>query len=104
MIKVVKWFEVRDRATMIPVFAIAIEGDTFLERRAGFGGTRCIQLVDPQGRKTAYDPYDWANRTLTTAHRYIEMNWDTLLDHDVIDVEFILGESKASKVSESFKE
>ena len=35
-----------------------------------------------------------------SAHRHIELNWDTLNSGDVIDVEFIRGEVDAPKVSE----
>ena len=35
------------------------------------------------------------------AHHYIQEHFDELHDGDVVDVEFILGETKAPKVSES---
>ena len=37
---------------------------------------------------------------MATAHDHIVKNWVTLEDGDVIDVEFILGETKVKKVSE----
>jgi selenophosphate synthetase-related protein len=95
-----KLFEIRDRATFIPVLAIDISAkDGYLARRAGFGH-RCIQLVDFEGRRTAYNPYDWSGRTFPAAHAYIETHWDELADGDVVDVEFVLGETTQPKVSE----
>ena len=97
-----KLLEIRDSATFIPVLAISISReDGYLARRAGFG-ERCIQLVSFNTNKTAYDPYDWGNRTLQTAHVYITEKWDDLKDDDVIDVEYILGETLRPKISESF--
>jgi hypothetical protein len=51
----------------------------------------------------AYDPYDWVNdpRTKKTAHWYIEQHWAELKDGDVVDVEFIQGETETAKLSES---
>ena len=37
---------------------------------------------------------------MVTAHEHIILNWDQLKDGDVIDVEFILGETKVKKDSE----
>ena len=97
-----KLFEIRDRATFIPVLAISISReDGFLAKRAGFG-SRLIQLIHFANGKTSYDPYDWNNRTMQTAHRHIEEYWDNLQNEEVIDVEFILGETNAPKQSERF--
>ena len=49
----------------------------------------------------AYDAYDWRDRTMQVAHDYIEKNWGDLVDGAVVDVQFILGETAAPKVSES---
>ena len=95
-----KLLEIRDKATFIPVLAISIdEFDGYLARRAGFG-SRCIQLVHFSSGRTAYDPYDWGNRTMLTAHVYIERQWSNLRDGDVVDVEFLLGETTSPKLSE----
>jgi hypothetical protein len=40
---------------------------------------------------------------MVEAHRYIEENWNALSDGDVIDVEFILGETKEKKISERYE-
>ena len=47
------------------------------------------------------DPYDWGNRTLGTSHNFIKENFDGLKNGDVIDVEFILGESMVKKISQN---
>jgi hypothetical protein len=52
------------------------------------------------GKTFCCDPYDWCDRTYQCAHLYIEKNWHELKDGDVVDVEFILGETKEPKVSE----
>lgn len=73
--------------------------DGYLMRRAGFSGTM-IYLVMLATQKCAYDPWSWPNRTMHTAHRHIEKEFDNLDDGAVIDVEFLLGETAAPKLSE----
>ncbi len=46
------------------------------------------------------DPHDWDDRTLLQAHKHIEEKWDKLEDGAVIDVQFILGETKRPKTTE----
>ena len=123
----VKCLEVRDRSTFIPVICIRPvpdnEAQRYLLRRDGYRGDdseTCIILIAAQCRgaatvgggiyagatlaaiDAAYDCYDWpANpRTYRVAHAHIAKNWASLADGDVIDVEFILGETRARKVSE----
>ena len=96
-----KFLEIRDAATFIPVLAIRISGqDGYLARRAGFGETACVYLINMTSEKAAYDPYNWGNRTMITAHEYIAKEWTSLTEGDVIDVEFILGETTVKKRSE----
>lgn len=95
-----KTLEVRDKGTFIPVMGVQVSGaDGYLMRRAGFRGAM-IYLVHLAGERCAYDPYTWADRTMRTAHQFIEKEWDNLQDGDVVDVEFILGESMIQKPSE----
>ena len=113
----VKMFEVRDRATMMPVMAVRLRNrnpaEFFLLRRAGFSEEVIagpeesaepyiiLMRLDPVG-EAQYDIYSWEGqaRTMPVAHRHIINKWDKLLSGDVIDVEFILGETQQPKVSE----
>ena len=118
-----KALEIRDHATFIPVLAVDMnpgfvpvdsaigelfdtdEGQRYLLRRAGYAcdGQPMILLTRLKGSRPAhYDPYEWGDRTFATAHRYIIEHWGTLTDGDVVDVEFILDETKAPKVSERY--
>jgi hypothetical protein len=105
----IKCLEIRDAGTFCPVICIRPvpnnEAQRYLLRRDGYRGGAdeyTIIYVANQCRGVAYDPYDWpANpRTHRVAHDYIHRNWATLKDGDVVDVEFILGETSARKVSE----
>lgn len=101
-----KLLEIRDVATMIPALAVRIEPENaeqeFLARHAGYGEPYCLVMLTflSGGRKAEYDPFDWGDRTMTTAHQYIVSFWHELKDGDVIDVQFILGETTEKKVSE----
>ena len=104
----VKILEIRDEATFIPVICIHPVADNeaqrYLLRRDGYDAgvdEQCIILIDAQCRDCSYDPYNWPNRTKKVAHDYIRNNWSALKDGDVVDVEFILGETPAPKVSEA---
>jgi hypothetical protein len=105
----IKCLEIRDSMTFIPVICIrpvpTNEAQRYLLRRDGYRGDLtegCIIMIDAQCRGVAYDCYDWndGSRTKKIAHNYIAEHWHELLDGDVIDVEFILGERPTRKVSE----
>jgi hypothetical protein len=104
----VKCLEIRDDGTFIPVICIwpvpDNEGQRYLLRRDGYRGDitePCIIMIAAQCRGVAYDPYDWAEaRTHRVAHDWIAKHWGELRDGDVVDVEFILGESGTHKISE----
>lgn len=103
-----KLVEIRDKGTFIPAVAFdcSLSGnsyDDYLLRRAGYGENRCILLARLDGGQAHYDPYDWGNRTWQVAHNHIEKNWDEIADSEVIDVEFILGESDKPKKSERYE-
>lgn len=125
----VKLFEVRDRATFIPCWGILItptvhyalglrvenKEEAFLIKRAGFLSTMAELAANharpsvmfgrlDEGGETQYDPHAWSGRarTLPVAHRYIFENWDDLESGDVVDVEFILGETPVAKESEAY--
>ena len=95
-----KLIEVLDRMTFIPVLAVEVSAsDGFLARRAGYG-TRCIVFGKLSGGLFAYDPYQHGDRTMTAAHDYVERHWDELESGAVVDVEYVLGETKQPKRSE----
>lgn len=106
----VKCLELRDDGTFIPVICIrpvpTNEAQRYLLRRDGYRGDvteGCIIMIDAQCRGVAYDCYDWQDgaRTKAQAHHYIAEHWPELKDGDVIDVQFILGETQQPKISES---
>lgn len=112
----IKLFEVRDRATFIPAMAVLLRNRTpeefFLLRRAGFGSYEIggdwplhnavpyVLLVHLGTSRAHHDSYDWGNRTMSVAHAHIINHWDELESGDVLDVEFILGETPTKKHSE----
>lgn len=125
-----KLFEVRDRATFIPVLAVrmgslaadpdnrwwsaelsleAINAERWLLARAGFGLTsaeqaRYVQLVQINGGGglSQCDPYGWPGRarTMTVAHLAIISRWDDLPTGSVIDVRYESGDAAAPCASE----
>lgn len=103
-----KMFEVRDRSTFLPMIAIRMHSNNlredFLLKKSGYGREQvCIFLTDISAfSRGNYDPYDWRDRTRTVAHDFIQKNWDELESGDVVDVEYILGETKEKKKSEGF--
>lgn len=102
-----KALEIRDEGTFIPCLAVDInpdnEGQRYLMRRVGYpcdGRPNVIVTrLDGEG-KASNDPYAWGGRTWPVAHNYIIQQWEYLMDGDVVDVSFILGETPKPKVSE----
>lgn len=116
---ITKAFELRDRGTFIPVIATKMvpstdtpgqyEPERYLLRRSGYPADpsdACVVLCRMEAggvdRNATYDPYAWGGgtRTFIVAHEYIIKHFDELTSGDVIDVEFILGETTEKKVSE----
>jgi len=98
----VKILEVRDRATFIPVMATLLERECKAQRRllsaAGYGGAITYVIVTKlDGTISQYAPHAWGGRTMPNAHSYILHHWDELVDGDVIDIEYILGETATKK-------
>jgi hypothetical protein len=107
-----KLVEIRDAGTCITALAIRLDAITEAERyllaRAGYGQTREAQrgyvllltLAGGSG-EVHCDPYDWPNaprvRTMFVAQQYVNQHFDTLESGQVIDCEFILGETPAPK-------
>jgi hypothetical protein len=105
-----KIFEIRDSGTFVPTIAIGIKVtgndiSNYLLGRAGYGKNRRLVLLHPTTtNKANYDSFAWDDRTFSTAHEFIESHWDELKTGDVIDVEFILGETTKKKISEFYGE
>lgn len=106
---IAKALEIRDEGTFIPALAVDInpanEGQRYLMRRVGYpcdGRPNVIVTRLSGDGQATNDPYSWGGgaRTWPVAHNYIIEHWAELKDGDVVDVSFILGETKSPKVSE----
>jgi hypothetical protein len=102
-----KLFEIRDDGTHIPAVAVKLTPSSndwdYPIRRAGFTTHPGVMLAKIATNGSSIDPYGWKGcRTMTTAHVYIENNWDTLKTGDVIDVEFVAGIRTVPKRSERY--
>ncbi len=106
-----KLFEVLDKMTCIPVVALDCQApypffiksrEYLLLRRVGYSGDRLILLGKLGGGEFVYNHhyYPKDTRTMPAAHKYIEENWDRLISGDVIDVEFILGETDKPRTTD----
>lgn len=105
---ITKLVEIRDRATFIPALAVEFNGEeNFLLRRAGFACKRHIMLIKLVDSRAAFFSNAWMDRTMQVAHRHLEevgllqLGVDVLTAGNVIDVEYILGETPEPKQSES---
>lgn len=106
-----KALELRDSATFIPVLAVDMnpenEEQRYLLRRCGYACDNepniLLTRLNASGGYAWNDPYSWEGRTFPVAHQWIIEHWHKLKDGDVVDVEFILGETKAPKISESLE-
>ena len=103
----IKIIEIRDRGTYIPVMAIKMQSDNPAERyhlrRLGYGVDDVLIMVvriDVKNKAT-YAHYDYNDRTMSNAHRFIEKHYDELESGDVVDVEYILGEVDSPKMSQN---
>lgn len=103
---ITKMFEIRDRATCIPVVAIKAQGsndrEDYLFERCGYSpSVPLVILVKLENPEAHWDPYDWTQgRTLQKAHLFIEKNFDNLKNCSVVDVEYLLGETTIAKSPE----
>ncbi len=108
----VKLFEIRDEGTCMVCIAIKPdaqdEGDRWCYARTGYGTTLTEQnkyvllapLAGGEGMLTC-DPFKHGKaRTLHVAHQYIIDMWHELSSGEVIDVEYIEGETETPKLSE----
>lgn len=111
---IAKCFEVRDSGTLLPVLAVkcdpANEAERYLLGRTGYGiipetqkGYVLLCSLNADNAELCYDPHQWGNRTRVVAHEFIKANFGTLETGSVVDVQYILGETQAPKVSEAVK-
>ncbi len=106
-----KALEIRDEGTFIPALAVNMNPDNdaqrYLLRRCGYpctGEPNVLLTRLSADYHATNDPYDWGGgRTWPNAHLWIIKHWNDLKDGDVVDVSFILGESKLPKVSERYE-
>lgn len=106
-----KMIEIRDVGTTIAALAMCTRSEDEIEKRflwrAGYAPTNGdgVILMNLSDHKATSDPYEWyslrmGTRTMQNAHRYIIDHWEELKSGDVVDVQFILGETKAPKRAE----
>jgi selenophosphate synthetase-related protein len=100
-----KFLQIRDDGTHIPALAtrIRVEPHSAEMIRAGWRiGDIVVYLMALNTRECQHDPAEWSSgpRTMPNAHHYIEQNWRTIRNHQVIDVEFILCETTKPKEPE----
>lgn len=102
--------ELRDENTFIPILAVDINPENaeqrYLMRRCGYPCNGSPNIIVTRlmadGTPATNDPYAWPGgaRTFPVAHNWIIDNWEKLTDGAVVDVRFILGETKAPCASE----
>lgn len=108
-----KLFEVRDRMTFIPVICMKLlpenQEERYLLAMAGYGIRAEKQgeyILMSKLNELRFEDGPWGHsgypivRTMGTAHHHIIKHWDELKTGDVIDVEFIMGDTDAPKISQ----
>ena len=104
-----KMLEVRDSMTCMPCLAVSFHtdnpDDAHLMWRSGWGhyGNGEVLVMFPSCDKEArIDPMTWpqTSRTRRIAHEYIVRHFNDLAPGDVVDVQFILGETTVKKEKE----
>ncbi len=109
-----KALEIRDEGTFIPVLAIRMYSLNsiqayYIHYRSGYSRNGdSIMLMKLSDGQATNDPYNWQSlglgpRTMPNAHEWILQHFDELKDGDVVDVSYILGETKEVKVSERLR-
>lgn len=101
-----KTIEIRDEGTHIPAIAIYIDSENRQEdyplRRAGYINGKYVILMKLIHSEVFFDPYNWEGRTMQTAHLELIRNWQNYKSGDVLDVQFVLGETTVKKESEKW--
>lgn len=96
----IKIVEIRDRATFIPAMAIKLLpnniDENFLFKSIGYWSSKpCILLIPleaPWSSARCSNECRVVGRSMHEAHKWIESNWDSIVNCQVIDVEYILKE------------
>ena len=97
----VKLLVIRDADNVIPVMAIRLQSTSALQQsvlaKAGYKpDAREVILVALASAETQVDPRNWRGpRAMKVAHQCIEDSFYELVDGQVIDVGFLLGEVPA---------
>lgn len=101
--------ELRDRGTCIPAMVTELslssgedDCENKLIKHCGYGISPMYLLTKLNNGESHNSPYKWdlGSRTMFEAHKYICENFYNLKSGDVIDVEFILGETQTPKTSD----
>lgn len=97
-----KIVEIRDRATFIPALAMRMVPENDLQKvlfqQIGYRSSSnpCILLMSLEAPwHSARSSDEWqerSGRTMSVAHQWIEKHYDSIVDCQVVDVEYILGE------------
>lgn len=111
-----KTVEIRDEATTIAALAVKLEpgcaADMFLLARSGYGTGPASQSeyvmlwpMDGGTHVATTDPFKHGGggRTRRVAHYWIIEHFDEMEPGDVVDVQFILGETAEPKTSERYR-
>lgn len=105
----VKFLEIRDSATFIPAVAFRLRPEhpreRYLAARAGFfqSQEQAIWLLKLVTMEAGCHENCWdGSRTMKEAHKWIKANWKDVVTEDVIDVQFILGETDSKAMSEYY--
>jgi hypothetical protein len=104
-----KLLEVRDRGTCIVMLCVDMNPENKMQHRGlracGYSPRAAPNIMITYaggGKRADNDQYSWGDRTYAIAHQDIIENWESYKDGDVVDVEFILGETKEPKISQRF--
>lgn len=105
-----KFVEIRDEGTRVDAIAIRMSSDDpipqyYLRRSGHPEDGSSIMLMCVYDGKATNDPYEWEKvgmsiRTMGNAHNWICEHFDEISDGDVVDVQFLLGETKEPKIAE----
>ena len=96
----IKYFELRDAMTFIPVVCIRVAPrelsgvEAYLAQRAGIAPTQeFVYMLELTNDRIFWNPSRWGDDrdTRFICHMHILHHWEELSSGDVIDAEYILG-------------